>query len=320
MPSLDGAIDGSTRRRSPRDELRGKVVLVDFWTYSCINCLRTMPYVRAWAREVRRPGPGGDRRARAGVRLREGRRQRASARSRISASPIRSRSTTTTPSGAPSTTATGPRTTSSMRRAASATTISAKASYDDSERVIQQLLAEAGNARAAAASSRSSADGRRGARPRSRDRAVARNLSRLRARRELRLAGRQRRDAAHVYCCRRRSRLNQWALVGRLDRRRASTRASNDAGRQHRLPLPRARPAPRARAAADGKPVRFRVLARRQAAGRRSRHGRRRGRRRRRSPEQRLYQLVRQTGDVGERTFEIEFLDPGVQAYAFTFG
>jgi thiol-disulfide isomerase/thioredoxin len=28
--------------------LRGKVVLVDFWTYSCINCLRTLPYVRSW--------------------------------------------------------------------------------------------------------------------------------------------------------------------------------------------------------------------------------------------------------------------------------
>lgn len=34
----------------------------------------------------------------------------------------------------------------------------------------------------------------------------------------------------------------------------------------------------------------------------------------------RLYQLVRQSGDVGERTFEIRFFDPGVEAYAFTFG
>jgi len=29
-------------------DLRGKVVLVDFWTYSCINCLRTLPYLRDW--------------------------------------------------------------------------------------------------------------------------------------------------------------------------------------------------------------------------------------------------------------------------------
>src|SRR5262245_34511515 len=31
------------------ESLRGKVVLVQFWTYTCINWLRTMPYVRAWA-------------------------------------------------------------------------------------------------------------------------------------------------------------------------------------------------------------------------------------------------------------------------------
>jgi hypothetical protein len=36
--------------------------------------------------------------------------------------------------------------------------------------------------------------------------------------------------------------------------------------------------------------------------------------------EQRLYQLIRQSGTIGDRTFEIRFLDPGVRAYAFTFG
>jgi thiol-disulfide isomerase/thioredoxin len=30
------------------EQLRGKVVLVDFWTYTCINCIRTLPYVRSW--------------------------------------------------------------------------------------------------------------------------------------------------------------------------------------------------------------------------------------------------------------------------------
>ena len=29
-------------------DLRGKVVLVDFWTYTCINCIRTLPYLEAW--------------------------------------------------------------------------------------------------------------------------------------------------------------------------------------------------------------------------------------------------------------------------------
>ncbi|NML63467.1 thioredoxin family protein [Massilia sp. RP-1-19] len=37
-------------------QLRGKVVLVDFWTYSCINCIRSMPYVRAWAAKYRDQG------------------------------------------------------------------------------------------------------------------------------------------------------------------------------------------------------------------------------------------------------------------------
>jgi hypothetical protein len=36
--------------------------------------------------------------------------------------------------------------------------------------------------------------------------------------------------------------------------------------------------------------------------------------------EQRLYQLVRQPGPISERQFEIEFLDSGVEAFAFTFG
>jgi hypothetical protein len=36
--------------------------------------------------------------------------------------------------------------------------------------------------------------------------------------------------------------------------------------------------------------------------------------------EQRLYQLLRQSGDIRDHTFSIEFLDAGVQAYSFTFG
>jgi hypothetical protein len=36
--------------------------------------------------------------------------------------------------------------------------------------------------------------------------------------------------------------------------------------------------------------------------------------------EHRLYQLIRQSGTIADRTFRIEFLDPGAQAYAFTFG
>ena len=36
--------------------LRGRVVLIDFWTYTCINCLRTLPYIRAWDERYRADG------------------------------------------------------------------------------------------------------------------------------------------------------------------------------------------------------------------------------------------------------------------------
>jgi cytochrome c biogenesis protein CcdA/thiol-disulfide isomerase/thioredoxin len=48
FPSLDGAVGWLNSPPLSPQALRGKVVLVDFWTYSCINCLRTLPYVTAW--------------------------------------------------------------------------------------------------------------------------------------------------------------------------------------------------------------------------------------------------------------------------------
>ena len=36
--------------------LRGKVVLIDFWTYSCINCIRTLPYLNAWNKRYAKDG------------------------------------------------------------------------------------------------------------------------------------------------------------------------------------------------------------------------------------------------------------------------
>jgi thiol-disulfide isomerase/thioredoxin len=38
------------------EELHGKIVLVDFWEYTCINCLRTLPYLREWYRRYRDDG------------------------------------------------------------------------------------------------------------------------------------------------------------------------------------------------------------------------------------------------------------------------
>ena len=56
MPSLSGATGWLNSEPLTEDDLRGKVVLVDFWTYTCINWLRTLPYVRAWAEKYKRRG------------------------------------------------------------------------------------------------------------------------------------------------------------------------------------------------------------------------------------------------------------------------
>ncbi|WP_026621980.1 cytochrome c biogenesis protein CcdA/thiol-disulfide isomerase/thioredoxin (plasmid) [Ensifer sp. WSM1721] len=56
LPPLDGAVEWFNSAPLTAEQLRGKVVLVDFWTYSCINCIRTIPYVRAWAEKYRDQG------------------------------------------------------------------------------------------------------------------------------------------------------------------------------------------------------------------------------------------------------------------------
>src|SRR6185369_15768380 len=56
MPPLTGAVAWLNSPPLTREGLKGKVVLVDFWTYSCINCLRAIPYVRAWAEKYRDQG------------------------------------------------------------------------------------------------------------------------------------------------------------------------------------------------------------------------------------------------------------------------
>jgi cytochrome c biogenesis protein CcdA/thiol-disulfide isomerase/thioredoxin len=48
MPPLAGAVEWLNSPPLTAEGLRGKVVVIDFWTYSCVNCLRTLPYVRAW--------------------------------------------------------------------------------------------------------------------------------------------------------------------------------------------------------------------------------------------------------------------------------
>ena len=56
MPSLAGAVEWLNAPPLTGEALSGKVVLVDFWTYDCINCRRTLPYVKAWAKKYEKDG------------------------------------------------------------------------------------------------------------------------------------------------------------------------------------------------------------------------------------------------------------------------
>ncbi len=56
MPSLGGATEWLNSEPLDRDALRGHVVLVNFWTWTCINWLRQEPYVRAWSQATATTG------------------------------------------------------------------------------------------------------------------------------------------------------------------------------------------------------------------------------------------------------------------------
>ena len=56
MPPLAGAVEWLNSPELTRESLKGKVVLVDFWTYDCINCQHTLPYVKAWAKKYEKDG------------------------------------------------------------------------------------------------------------------------------------------------------------------------------------------------------------------------------------------------------------------------
>ncbi|UZE08666.1 cytochrome c biogenesis protein DipZ [Pseudomonas corrugata] len=56
MPSLDGAVQWLNSPPLDSEALKGKVVLVDFWTYDCINCQHTLPHVNDWAKKYEKDG------------------------------------------------------------------------------------------------------------------------------------------------------------------------------------------------------------------------------------------------------------------------
>jgi hypothetical protein len=186
--------------------------------------------------------------------------------------------------------------------------------YAQSERVIRQLLTEAGHPPAAALAQAEGEGVGAAAAPRSL-RSPETYLGYIRAE-HFASPGGLTQDQSRDYAAAPLT-LNQWSLAGRWTAGRQASRADTAGGRiAFRF---HARDLHLVLGSSNGRPVRFRLTIDGQppgAAAGMDANAAGEGQ----VTNQRLYQLIRQQGDVTEHTFEIEFLDPGVDAFAFTVG
>ena len=313
LPSLDGL--GSWINSSPltREQLRGKVVLIDFWTYSCINCIRAIPYVRAWDERYRDDGL-----VIIGVHAPEFAFERnpANVRRAVADTGIRY------PVALDNDYAVWKALKNNYWPAHYFFDAQGRqryhhfgeGKYDISEKVIRQLLAEAGRAPKDGGMARAEMTGAEAAAAKATLKSPETYIGYGRADRFVSPGG-QARDQAKDYAAEPLS-LNQWSLEGRWNVGRQSARSVSRGAIAYRF---HARDLHLVLGSTSGKPVRFRVTIDGKAPGADAGVDVR--------PDgtgvvttERLYQLMRQKGAVGERTFRIEFLDPGVEAFAFTFG
>jgi thiol-disulfide isomerase/thioredoxin len=314
-PSFSGATAWLNSPALTADGLKGKVVLVDFWTYSCINCLRTIPYVRAWAEKYKDQGL-----VVIGVHTPEFAFEHKEANVKRAVSDLHIAYPVAIDNEY------------SIWRAFENQYWPAhyfidaqgrvryhhfgEGDYDHSERVIQLLLEETGKTNVSTGLVAVSASGAEAA---SDDRNVQSPETYVGYRRAENFAspGGIGNDVSRVYAAGM-PRLNEWSLTGdwTVGGEHADLNAKDGSivyrfhARDVHLVLG---PAPGAQ------PIRFRVTIDGAAPG--ENHGADvDGAGNGTVNEQRLYQLVRQSGTITDRTFEIRFLDPGVQAFAFTFG
>jgi len=314
-PSLDGAAAWLNSAPLTRESLAGKVVLVDFWTYSCINCLRALPYVKGWAEKYRDQGL-----VVIGVHAPEFAFERDPRNVRKAVADLGVKYPVALDNEL------------AIWRAFDNHYWPAhyfidaegrirhhhygEGDYDGSERVIQQLLAEAGHAPAGEGLLSVKADGVQAAPDRAAVGSPETYVGYERAENFI-SAGGIVRDARHGYSVSQ-PRLNEWGLNGQwtvageraeLDAKNGSIVYRFHARDLHLVLGP----------SADGKPVRFTVTI--DGAPPADDHGMdTKADGTGVVTDQRLYQLLRQRGEIRDRTFEIRFLDPGVQAFAFTFG
>jgi thiol-disulfide isomerase/thioredoxin len=296
--------------------LRGKVVLVNFWTYSCINSLRPLPYLRDWAKKYEKDGL-----VVIGVHTPEFAFEKDQAKVGRAVDelgvgyPVKFDSDFETwrtfgNDGWPGFYFIDARGRVRHHRLG-------EGGYDASERLLQQLLAEARGRPVAAKLTGDIGTGIEAA-PDWDNLRTPETYIGYRQADNLAAPQRLRRDTSHIYEPPAAVGPNEWSLAGRwtvsgeaarTDAASAKIRYRFQARDLHMVLGGRP----------DGKPVRFRVTLDGRppaanhgvdvdAAGVGS------------ITDDRLYQLVRQSAGVRARTFEIEFLDPGARAYVFTFG
>ncbi len=315
LPALDGATAWLNSPPLAAEQLKGKVVLVDFWTYSCINCLRALPYVRAWADKYKDQGL-----VVIGVHAPEFAFEKNLANVKKAVADLKVDYPVAIDNDY------------KIWRAFNNQYWPAhyfidaegrirhhhfgEGDYDESERIIQLLLSQAGRKLTTADLVNVDAAGAEAAPDMARVKSPETYLGYARAE-NFASPGGAARNTRRTYQADVTA-LNNWGLTG--DWTVTSERAALDApgggivyrfhARDLHLVLG---------PGDDGKPVRFRVTIDGRAPGDdhgidtdADGHGTVTG--------ERLYQLVRQKGDITDRTFTIEFLDPGVRAYAFTFG
>ncbi|QPF75513.1 thioredoxin family protein [Roseateles sp. DAIF2] len=297
-------------------QLRGKVVLVDFWTYSCINCLRTLPHLRAWAEKYREAGL-----LVLGVHTPEFAFEQREANVARAVRDLGIDFPVALDNNYAIWRAFGNRYWPAFYFVDAQGRIRhhqfGEGGYEAAERMLQQLLAEAGRA-APAGLVRPQGQGTQAAAGAGPALSGEVYLGHARAAGGFATPGGLWPDQDRPYPAAPALRLHQWALSGgpwRVEAERALLRGPNGriALRFHARDLHLV-----LGPGEDGRPLRFRVRLDGRPPG--PDHGsdidaQGLGR----ADAQRLYQLVRQ-GNSRERLFEIEFLDPGAQVYAFTFG
>jgi thiol-disulfide isomerase/thioredoxin len=316
LPSLVGAIAWLNSQPLTVDQLRGKVVLINFWTYTCINWLRQLPYVRAWAEKYKEQGLTV-----IGVHTPEFEFEKNIDNVRRASTEMRIDYPIAVDNDYAVWRAFGNHYWPALYFIDMQGRIRhhqfGEGGYEQSERVIQQLLSECGTDRVGQEMVEVNARGFEAAADWDSLKSPENYLGYERTE-NFASPGSAVLNKRHLYTAPAQLNRNQWALSGDWTIGRQAIVLNKSGGRiacrfhardLHLVMGPAER----------GTSVRFRVLVDGQpAVAARGLDVDVRGEGT--ATEQRLYQLVRQPKPISDRHFEIEFLDSGVEAFAFTFG